>query len=168
MKYGLDYYQSKIAEAEKLTDFILKDFYEDCPNLETIEESLASETYKIPFLDAKYKRYRNRAQKSHDEAVKLHAKVSLMAREYYLRNTYYTPEEYADFGWTEIFKRNSAVPQNVQTYIDADDVYQAVTQWLAITKKNVEIITENIKSLVERGRQLKTALEHLKYKRGIE
>jgi hypothetical protein len=37
---------------------------------------------------------------------------------------------------------------------------------MATQQKNLELVNENIKSLVERGRQLKTAMEFIRFKSG--
>lgn len=165
--FDLDYFRQKVSEAEKVTDIITDDFYNDCPDPKTIKLSLTDDLAKIPKLDAKYKKMKKEAQRLHDKASKTHDKVSLLAREYYLKSKAFEPEEYEEYGFKLPFRPQATPhPSMLQSWIDANEVYQTVTQWKAVTKTNVDLINENLKSLIERGRQLKTVVEYIRFTRG--
>lgn len=165
--YTLDDYKEKVRKAEEITDTITDDFYNDCPDPKMIKLTLGDDLAKIAKLDAKYKRMRNKVSRQHDAACKLHATVSLMAREYYLKSSAYEPEEYIEYGFKLPF-RPQITPHatQLQLWLDADEIYQTVTQYKAVTKTNLDLINENIRALIERGRQLKTVQEHIRYNRG--
>lgn len=165
--YDLDYYKERVAKAEEVTKIITDDFYGDCPDPATIKLTLNNELARIPQLDAKYKRMRISANKQHDAACKMHSKVSIMAREYYAKSKTFEPEEYQEYGFKLPFRpQQTPHPSMIQSWVDADEVYQTVTQWKATTKNNLDLINENIKALIERGRQLKTLVEYIRFNRG--
>lgn len=165
--YTLEDYKEKVRKAEEITDTITDDFYNDCPDPKTIKLTLGDEVAKIAKLDAKYKMMRNKVSRQHDKACKLHATVSLMAREYYMKSRAFDPDEYQSYGFKLPF-RPEVTPHatQLQSWLDADEIYQTVTQYKAVTRTNLDLINENIKALIERGRQLKTAQEFIKFNRG--
>lgn len=163
--YSLSWYKARINEANAWTNAILTEYENDCPNPELLEVELASEVYKIPFLEAKYRRRRKAVEEELIKAQRFHARITVLAKDYYGAKERHDVADYEKFGWTSMCDI-SITPQERQVWIDADPVYQSVTVWMATQQKNLELINENIKSLVERGRQLKTAMEFIRFKNG--
>lgn len=165
MKYTLDWYNERIEEAERLTQAILSEFEKDCPSPESMEMELMSEVYKIPLLVAKYNRRKILVDGYLTKAQRFHARITVLAKDYYGAKERHDPEDFYKFGWTML---NDIVlaPNERQTWIDADPIYQAVTVWMATQQKNLELVNENIKSLKDRGFQLRTAMDYIRFKSG--
>lgn len=124
---------------------------------------LDNESLKIPYLHGKYWKFYI------DEKRKLVKFQQDMKKMVQVKKEYYqgllSKEELDAFGW-EPFPLK-VIKQDLQTYIDSDnDIIKRNIRISEQTEK-VELIRDIIKALHNRGFQLKTAMDFLKFSAGL-
>ena len=124
---------------------------------------LANESVRIPQIHDKYLKIYI------DERIRLKGLQFELTKLVRLKTDYYagklTQEELEKLGWEQFLQR--LLKNEISTYIEADeDVIK--------TKKNIVLIEEKcyyldsiIKMISNRGFQIKSAIDWIKYKRGI-
>lgn len=140
---------------EELMESWSKDCEVDFTNIGTAALDIAklhSKYYKI-YIGEKSKYLRQ---------VEQHKKLRLDKYEFL---TMGPTEETKNLGW-RLPPQGRILKAEVQQYLDADPDIQASNLKMALMKEKVDFLDSIIKSLPQRGWNLKVALEHLKFVNG--
>jgi Recombination, repair and ssDNA binding protein UvsY len=123
---------------------------------------LGDESLKIPKLHAKYTRMLS------DERLllrKLESDLKVLKRDKYEFYTMGPTKEQKDSGW-ELPARGMVLKQDINIYMEADRQVVDLSLRIGMQQEKVELLDSIIRSIMNRGYQLKTALDFLKFTMG--
>jgi Recombination, repair and ssDNA binding protein UvsY len=120
---------------------------------------IGNESLKIPKLHAKYIRILS------DERLllrKLETDLKVLKRDKYEFYTMGPTKEQKELGW-DLPARGMVLKQDINIYMDADKQIIDLTLRIGMQQEKVELLDSIIKSIMNRGYQLKTALDFIKF-----
>jgi hypothetical protein len=123
---------------------------------------IGDESLKIPKLHAKYMRMLS------DERLllrKLESDLKVLKRDKYEFYTMGPTKEQKDLGW-ELPARGMVLKQDINIYMESDRQVVDLTLRIGMQQEKVEMLDSIIRSIMNRGYQLKTALDFLKFTMG--
>ena len=123
---------------------------------------IGDEALKIPKLHAKYMRMLS------DERLllrKLETDLKVLKRDKYEFYTMGPTKEQKDLGW-ELPARGMVLKQDINIYMEADKQVVDLSLRVGMQQEKVELLDSVIRSIMNRGYQLKTALDFLKFTMG--
>ena len=123
---------------------------------------LGDEALKIAKLHAKYMRHLS------DERLllrKLEADMKVLKRDKYEFYTLGPTKEQKMNGW-ELPARGMVLKQDINIYMEADKEIVELSLRIGMQQEKVELLDSILRSIMSRGYQLKTALDHLKFTMG--
>ena len=123
---------------------------------------IGDESLKIPKLHAKYTRMLS------DERLllrKLESDLKVLKRDKYEFYTMGPTKEQKDLGW-ELPARGMVLKQDINIYMEADKQVVDLSLRVGMQQEKVELLDSVIRSIMNRGYQLKTALDFLKFTMG--
>ena len=126
------------------------------------ETELGSEATKIPKLHNKYLKMFMGERVALFKLKAENKKIRKSLLEYYLGEL--DREELASFGREQFYKK--LLKNEVDTYIESDDLYIESTLKVAMQQEKVEYLEAIIKSLNNRNFQIKSAIDWMKFTSG--
>lgn len=123
---------------------------------------IGDESLKIPKLHAKYTRMLS------DERLllrKLESDLKVLKRDKYEFYTMGPTKEQKDLGW-ELPARGMVLKQDINIYMDADRDIVALSLRIGMQQEKIEVLDSIVRSVMNRGYQLKTTLDFLKFTMG--
>ena len=123
---------------------------------------LGDEALKIPRLHSKYMRMLS------DERLvlrKLETDLKVLKRDKYEFYTMGPTKEQKDLGW-ELPARGMVLKQDINIYMDADRDIVALSLRIGMQQEKIEVLDSIVRSVMNRGYQLKTTLDFLKFTMG--
>jgi hypothetical protein len=141
----------------------LDDIYTEWDKDSKIDQTeLAKEALKIPQLHNKYYKFYNKERLAlrkleHDFKSLKHDKY-----EFYTMG----PNEDTPSDW-ELPPRGNILKSEVNQYLDADKDLINISLKIGYAQEKVELIESIIKSLVNRGFQIKSAIDWVKFQNGL-
>lgn len=96
---------------------------------------------------------------------KLEVEMKILRRDKYEMYTMGPTKEHKDLGW-EMPARGMILKQDVPIYMESDKEIVNLSLKIGMQQEKVEMLDSIIKSIMSRGYQLKTALDHLKFTMG--
>lgn len=96
---------------------------------------------------------------------KLESEMKVLKRDKYEMYTMGYTKEHKELGW-EMPARGMVLKQDVNIYMDSDKEIVALSLRIGIQQEKVEMLELIMKSVQNRGYQLKTALDHQKFVMG--
>ena len=123
---------------------------------------IGSESLNISRLHSKYMN-----MISHERLLlrKFEADMKVLRRDKYEMYTMGPTKEQLDMGW-ELPARGRIIKQDVQVYMESDREIIALSLRIGMQQEKVETLESIMRSIMSRGYQLKTALDHLKFTMG--
>jgi hypothetical protein len=123
---------------------------------------IGSEALNISRLHSKYM---NILSEERLRMRKLEADMKTLKRDKYEMYTMGPTKEQVDMGW-ELPARGRIIKQDVPIYMESDRDIIALSLKIGMQQEKVEMLDSIIRSIMSRGYQLKTALDHLKFTMG--
>ena len=123
---------------------------------------IGDESLRIPKLHAKYMRMLS------DERLllrKLESDLKVLRRDKYEFYTMGPTKEQKDLGW-ELPARGMVLKQDINIYMEADKQVVDLSLRIGMQQEKVEMLDSILRSIMNRGYQLKTALDFLKFTMG--
>lgn len=96
---------------------------------------------------------------------KLEVEMKILRRDKYEMYTMGPTKEHKDLGW-EMPARGMILKQDVPIYMESDKEIVNLSLKIGMQQEKIEMLDSIIKSIMSRGYQLKTALDHLKFTMG--
>lgn len=96
---------------------------------------------------------------------KLESDMKVLKRDKYEMYTMGATKEHKDLGW-ELPARGVIIKQDINYYMDSDREIVNLSLKIGMQQEKVEMLDSIIRSIMSRGYQLKTALDHLKFTMG--
>lgn len=123
---------------------------------------IGSEALKIPKLHSKYLRMLT------EERIRLRmleSDMKVLRKDKYEMYTMGPTKEHKDMGW-EIPARGMILKPDVPIYMESDREVVNLSLKIGAQQEKVEMLDSIIRSIMSRGYQLKTALDHQKFVMG--
>lgn len=123
---------------------------------------IGDESLRIPKLHAKYMRMLS------DERLllrKLESDLKVLRRDKYEFYTMGPTKEQKDLGW-ELPARGMVLKQDINIYMESDKQVVDLSLRIGMQQEKVEMLDSILRSIMNRGYQLKTALDFLKFTMG--
>lgn len=161
-------YKQLTKEIISKIDETCKRFFNETPKPEEFEYGGVGFTADIAKKQGGYQwAYRN-AQNDLELYKAEHAKVLHVVRSYYSKdNTVIDDATAKKWGYFDgVYNSTKPLKQDLDYFVQADDLYIAVSQMLAAQQRLVDTYKDIDTKLIERGRQYKTAMELIRYKAG--
>jgi hypothetical protein len=123
---------------------------------------LGSEALNISRLHSKYM---NILSEERLRLRKLESDMKILKRDKYEMYSMGPTKEHKDMGW-EMPARGMILKQDIPIYMDSDKEIVNLSLKIGMQQEKVEMLDSIIRSIMSRGYQLKTALDHLKFTMG--
>ncbi len=124
---------------------------------------LATESVRIPQIHDKYLKIYI------DERIRLKGLQFELTKLVRLKTDYYagklTQEELEKLGWEQFLER--LLKNEISTYIEADDDIIKLKKNIVLLEEKIHYLDSIIKMISNRGFQIKSAIDWIKYKNGI-
>ena len=124
---------------------------------------LATESVRIPQIHDKYLKIYI------DERIRLKGLQFELTKLVRLKTDYYagklTQEELEKLGWEQFLER--LLKNEISTYIEADDDIIKLKKNIVLLEEKIHYLDSIIKMISNRGFQIKSAIDWIKYKKGI-
>ena len=124
---------------------------------------LATESVRIPQIHDKYLKIYI------DERIRLKGLQFELTKLVRLKTYYYagklTQEELEELGWEQFLER--LLKNEISTYIEADDDIIKLKKNIVLLEEKIHYLDSIIKMISNRGFQIKSAIDWIKYKNGI-
>ena len=124
---------------------------------------LANESVRIPQIDDKYLKIYI------DERIRLKGLQFELTKLVRLKTDYYagklTQEELEKLGWEQFLER--LLKNEISTYIEADADIIKLKKNIVLLEEKIHYLDSIIKMISNRGFQIKSAIDWIKYKNGI-
>ena len=124
---------------------------------------LATESVRIPQIHDKYLKIYI------DERIRLKGLQFELTKLVRLKTDYYagklTQEELEKLGWEQFLER--LLKNEISTYIEADDDIIKLKKNIVLLDEKIHYLDSIIKMISNRGFQIKSAIDWIKYKNGI-
>ena len=124
---------------------------------------LANESVRIPQIHDKYLKIYI------DERIRLKGLQFELTKLVRLKTDYYagklTQEELEKLGWEQFLER--LLKNEISTYIEADDDIIKLKKNIVLLEEKIHYLDSIIKMISNRGFQIKSAIDWIKYKNGI-
>ena len=124
---------------------------------------LATESVRIPQIHDKYLKIYI------DERIRLKGLEFELTKLVRLKTDYYagklTQEELEKLGWEQFLER--LLKNEISTYIEADDDIIKLKKNIVLLEEKIHYLDSIIKMISNRGFQIKSAIDWIKYKNGI-
>ena len=124
---------------------------------------LATESVRIPQIHDKYLKIYI------DERIRLKGLQFELTKLVRLKTDYYagklTQEELEELGWEQFLER--LLKNEISTYIEADDDIIKLKKNIVLLEEKIHYLDSIIKMISNRGFQIKSAIDWIKYKNGI-
>ena len=124
---------------------------------------LATESVRIPQIHDKYLKIYI------DERIRLKGLQFELTKLIRLKTDYYagklTQEELEKLGWEQFLER--LLKNEISTYIEADDDIIKLKKNIVLLEEKIHYLDSIIKMISNRGFQIKSAIDWIKYKNGI-
>ena len=124
---------------------------------------LANESVRIPQIHDKYLKIYI------DERIRLKGLQFELTKLVRLKTDYYagklTQEELEELGWEQFLER--LLKNEISTYIEADDDIIKLKKNIVLLEEKIHYLDSIIKMISNRGFQIKSAIDWIKYKNGI-
>ena len=138
---------------------IVSEWDKDCKMDET---ELGDESTKIPVIHNKYLKIFMGENAQLKKLFAQRAKLKRRLLEYYLGEL--DQEELEELGREQFYKK--LLKNEVETYIESDDEFIELNLRLALQQEKVNYLEAVIKSINNRGFQIKNAIEWLRFTNG--
>ena len=96
---------------------------------------------------------------------KLESDLKVLKRDKYEFYTMGPTKEQKDLGW-ELPARGMVLKQDINIYMDADRDIVALSLRIGMQQEKIEVLDSIVRSVMNRGYQLKTTLDFLKFTMG--
>ena len=123
---------------------------------------IGSEALNISRLHSKYM---NILSEERLRLRKLESDMKILKRDKYEMYAMGATKEHKDMGW-EMPARGVILKQDIPIYMDSDREIVSMSLKIGMQQEKVEMLDSIIRSIMSRGYQLKTALDHLKFTMG--
>jgi hypothetical protein len=123
---------------------------------------IGSEALNISRLHSKYM---NILSEERLRLRKLESDMKILRRDKYEMYAMGATKEHKDMGW-EMPARGVILKQDIPIYMDSDREIVSMSLKIGMQQEKVEMLDSIIRSIMSRGYQLKTALDHLKFTMG--
>lgn len=97
---------------------------------------------------------------------KLESEMKILKKDKYEMYTIGPTKEQLDMGWELPPRGKVVIKQDVAYYMESDKEIVNLSLKIGMQQEKVEMLDSIIKSIMSRGYQLKTALDHLKFTMG--
>lgn len=138
---------------------IVSEWDKDCKMDET---ELGEESTKIPVIHNKYLKIYMGENATLKRLYAQRSKLKRTLTEYYLGEL--DKEELEDIGREQFYKK--LLKNEIDTYIESDDEFIELNLKLALQQEKVNYLESIIKSINNRGFQIKNAIEWLRFTNG--
>ena len=139
----------------------IQDFWNADREIDITE--LATESVRIPQIHDKYLKIYI------DERIRLKGLQFELTKLIRLKTDYYagklTQEELEKLGWEQFLER--LLKNEISTYIEADDDIIKLKKNIVLLEEKIHYLDSIIKMISNRGFQIKSAIDWIKYKNGI-
>ncbi len=139
----------------------IQDFWNADREIDITE--LATESVRIPQIHDKYLKIYI------DERIRLKGLQFELTKLVRLKTDYYagklTQEELEKLGWEQFLER--LLKNEISTYIEADDDIIKLKKNIVLLEEKIHYLDSIIKMISNRGFQIKSAIDWIKYKNGI-
>ena len=139
----------------------IQDFWNADREIDITE--LATESVRIPQIHDKYLKIYI------DERIRLKGLQFELTKLVRLKTDYYagklTQEELEELGWEQFLER--LLKNEISTYIEADDDIIKLKKNIVLLEEKIHYLDSIIKMISNRGFQIKSAIDWIKYKNGI-
>ena len=138
----------------------IRSMWDEDSNIDKTE--IGDESLKIPKLHAKYIRVLT------DERLllrKLEGDLKVLKRDKHEFYTLGPTKEQKDLGW-ELPARGMVLKSDINIYMESDKDIIALSLRIGMQQEKVELLDSILRSIMNRGYQLKTALDFLKFTMG--
>lgn len=123
---------------------------------------LGAEALKISRLHSKYMNFLSEERL---RLRKFESELKILRKDKYEMYTMGPTKEHKDLGW-EMPARGMILKQDVPVYMESDREIVQLSLKIGMQQEKVEMLDSIIRSIMSRGYQLKTALDHLKFTMG--
>lgn len=124
---------------------------------------IGSEALKIPKLHSKYL---NILIQERLRLRKLESEMKVLKKDKYEMYTMGPTKEQKDMGWELPPRGKAIIKQDVAYYMESDKEMINLSLKIGMQQEKVEMLDSIIRSIMSRGYQLKTALDHQKFVMG--